>query len=229
MLRGTAVILICAVLVSWAGSTHKVNFRKQMVPVRMAGNIGKTLLVSPFEVSVAEWSRCSRAKVCKHQPVSSRDENVPVTGVNWFDVNQYITWANSQSGGRLRLPTHEEWRWLNRDLQKPEAPPAFTDPRLAWAANYGGDPGAEGPVKPRGSFSRTSDGISDLDGNVWEWTSTCAKPTLNGSDPSFCAAYVAEGEHEAAISIFVRDPRSGGCTTGTPPAHIGFRLVANVE
>jgi formylglycine-generating enzyme required for sulfatase activity len=225
MLRGVAAILLGAVLVSWPGSHHNATFLEHMVPVTMLDDATRTLLVTPFEVTQAEWQHCVRDSGCSHK-LSASKANMPVTGVNWFDVNEYITWANAQSEGRLRLPTRAEWHWLNRELQKPEAPPAFTDPRLAWAANYGNERVVEGPVKPRGSFSKTSDGVSDLDGNVWEWTSTCAKPLPNGSDPSYCPAYVAEGEHEAAIAIFVREPASGGCATGTPPSHVGFRLVS---
>ena len=29
----------------------------------------------------------------------------------------------------------------------------------------------------------------------------------------------------AMLSVFVRDPASGGCAAGTPPANVGFRLV----
>jgi formylglycine-generating enzyme required for sulfatase activity len=228
MLRGVATILVGTLTFLWSGALHTTTFQEHMVPIRLAGKVGKTLLVSPFEVTVAEWNLCVRDRGCSQQPIA-RTADMPVTGVNWFDVSEYITWSNEQSGRKLRLPTREEWRWLNRELQRPEATPAFTDSRLAWAANYGSEPVTEGPVRPKGSFSKTSDGISDLDGNVWEWTSTCAKPLLNGSDPTYCPAYVAQGEHEAAVSIFVREPSSGGCTTGTPPSHVGFRLVTDIE
>jgi hypothetical protein len=30
------------------------------------------------------------------------------------------------------------------------------------------------------------------------------------------------------LSIFVRDPASGGCSAGVPPANIGFRLVRDL-
>ena len=47
------------------------------------------------------------------------------------------------------------------------------------------------------------------------------------NEPQRCPAYLAEGLHEAAVSVFVRDPVVGGCALGTPPANIGFRLVAD--
>jgi len=34
-----------------------------------------------------------------------------------------------------------------------------------------------------------------------------------------------EGAHRAYMTDFIRDPRSGGCAAGVPPANLGFRLV----
>ncbi len=229
MLRGTAFVLAIGAMALAASLMPGPTLKTDLVPVRMA-NPAQVLLVAPHEVTVAEWNACFTDGACSYSPKSRvKNSNMPVTEVNYFDVNEYITWINAMNGKTLRLPTSEEWTWLNRSLQKPPLPPAFTDPRLAWAADYLKRPVASGPVKPAGTFSTTADGISDLDGNVWEWTSTCAKPLRNGSDPDDCPAYVAEGEHEAAISIFVREPASGGCATGTPPTHVGFRLVADVQ
>ena len=40
-----------------------------------------------------------------------------------------------------------------------------------------------------------------------------------------CGVRVVEGLHRAYMSNFVRDGKSGGCAVGTPPEHLGFRLV----
>jgi hypothetical protein len=80
-------------------------------------------------------------------------------------------------------------------------------------------------LRPRGSFKLSPDGIADLDGNVWEWTSGCANPAFAHDT---CPAFIAMGEHEAVVPIFVRDPASGGCATGIPPANLGLRLVSDM-
>jgi formylglycine-generating enzyme required for sulfatase activity len=210
-----------ALALSWPGAARDAGFRAQMLPIAIAGH---TLQVSRYEVTVASWRRCFADGGCPHMPASSSvSDQLPVTGVNWFDVNEYLEWANTREGGSLRLPTLAEWRVIARTLAHEKPAPLFTDPRLAWAANYGQETAQSGPLRIVGSFSTTSEGISDLDGNVWEWTSSCAKPGFGDQ----CPAYVAAGEHEAAVSVFVRDPASGGCAMGTPPAHLGFRLVAD--
>lgn len=225
MLRSTIAIVLGAVATSWAGLPLDRSFRDQMVPVEMASDAGQTIYVSVYEVTVSAWEQCYKERACSHAPPASPlRKAAPVTGVNWFDVQDFIAWARARSGLKLRLPTLAEWRELDGSLAKPKPAPLFTDPRLSWAANYGQEDSPGGPVRASGSFSTTPDGISDLDGNVWEWTSTCYKPGLNSKD---CPAFVASGAHEAAVPVFVGNPASGGCATGTPPAHLGFRLVAD--
>jgi hypothetical protein len=38
---------------------------------------------------------------------------------------------------------------------------------------------------------------------------------------------LVEGRHRAYMPDFIRDARAGGCSVGTPPSAIGFRLVLN--
>ena len=228
MLRSVVSVMLSTLVISWTGLPYDASFHETMVSVRVHGVSGKTLLVSRVEVTVADWQRCVYEKGCSHMPKTAGSEmHKPITGVNWFDVNEYLDWANARSGGGLRLPTREEWRWLNRSLVKPKPAPLFADPRLAWAAEYGQEKSPGGPVRTSGSYSTTSDGIADLDGNVWEWTITCASPGFDGKDVGYCPAYVVEGEHESVMPVFVRNPAAGGCATGTPPTYLGFRLVSS--
>lgn len=219
-----AVAFVVSVLAIWPAAAAEINLKPKLIPVALVDNGGRVLQVSRFEVTVASWRQCFISGGCSYLPVSpSAAGQLPVTGVNWFDVNEYVLWTNSRNGGELRLPTLAEWREIARSLVHEKPAPLFTDPRLAWAATYGQETTQTGPPRRIGAFSTTPDGVSDLNGNVWEWTSSCAK--LGFGD--LCPAYIAAGEHEAAISVFVRDPGSGGCATGTPPTHLGFRLVSD--
>ena len=44
-----------------------------------------------------------------------------------------------------------------------------------------------------------------------------------------CGVRVVEGAHRSYMTDFIRDPRSGGCAAGVPPANLGFRLVAETS
>lgn len=218
-------IFTALIAVSLAATPFLVDSKSDrgMVPVRLAG---KSLAVAVNEVTVAQWQACVENQACDAVAAPGPDADVwPVTGVNWFDVQAYITWVNAAEGRRFRLPTFDEWRLISRKLGQAKRKPLFDDPRMAWAANYGQENTPGGPVRPQGAWSTSNDGIHDLDGNVWEWTASC---TSAAQDPTRCAAMHVMGAHDAVMSVFVRDPASGGCATGKPPTHIGFRLVEDL-
>lgn len=186
---------------------------------------GVALAVGVREVTRREWQACAEAGACPGLPALAApgEPDKPMTGVNHFDVQAYLGWASARDGIRYRLPTAVEWTAFAAALPRKPYAELFSDPRLAWAANYGSMEKVSGIVQPSGSFGAMPNGLSDLGGNVWEWTSSCIRDDI---EPSRCPAFKAEGLHEAVVSVFVRDPASGGCAVGAPPANIGFRLVA---
>jgi formylglycine-generating enzyme required for sulfatase activity len=179
------------------------------------------------EVTTAQWRQCFEDKACEYMPERGRgatDDEYPVTDVNWFDVSEFIAWARQHSGQDVRLPTAEEWQSASHI--KPLKPKLlFDDPRLDWAAEYGALPKMDPTLRRAGFFGATPEGATDFLGNVWEWTSSCASSGFKGADADFCPAFRVLGEHEAKLSVFTRDPATGGCAIGTPPSHVGFRLV----
>lgn len=183
-----------------------------------------SLLVMTREVTRREWKACAEAGACEdltgHIPAHEPDK--PMTGVNRFDVETYIAWRNNQGGYSYRLPTVAEWTEIAAALPRKPYRKLFDDPRLAWAADYGAMEKVSAVVQPTGSFGTLPNGISDLGGNVWEWTGSCAR---EGIADDRCPAYRVEGSHQSVLSVFVREPATGGCAAGTPPANIGFRLV----
>ena len=183
---------------------------------------GARLLVGTREVTRQQWQACVKAGACEAIGNAKQTaSDMPMTGVNHLDAEAYIAWINDASGLDYRLPSADEWKVIAAELPRPAYARRFTDPRLEWAANYGAMQRVSSVVKPSGTFGTYGNGISDLAGNVWEWTSTCTP----GADETRCPAYVAEGLHEAIVPLFVREPAAGGCATGAPPANVGFRLV----
>ena len=201
-----------------------------LVPVTIDAKNGQTLLVARHEVTIGEWQRCFEEGGCSFLPkpgFGATGAGFPVTGVNWFDVNEYVAWASRRSGLAMRLPTLAEWNGISHEVPFKKRPKLFSDPRLAWAADYGTTFASSPQLKSSGSFSHTREGVSHLDGNVWEWTATCASTGFEGEVIVHCPAFIAVGEHEAVVSVFIRNPAIGGCASDTPPHHLGLRLVAN--
>jgi formylglycine-generating enzyme required for sulfatase activity len=192
-------------------------------------SVSPSLKVMRHEVTIAQWRQCYVEKACSEMPnrgLGASDDEFPVTGVNWFDVREYMAWARQRSGLKLRLPTIEEWR-LASHLAMAEPKLLFDDPRLAWAAEYGTEKKQDPTLRRAGGFGVTPEGTTDFAGNVWEWTSSCASKGFVDKDADYCPAFKVAGEHEAVLSVFVRDPAIGGCSSGVPPIHLGLRLVVS--
>ncbi|MFO1033374.1 MAG: SUMF1/EgtB/PvdO family nonheme iron enzyme [Hyphomicrobiales bacterium] len=220
MLRSGAWLCLALLATSLAGPGQG-HQDIAMVPVALGARV---LNVARHEVTVADWNSCVVAGACDSLAPRVADTiRTPMTGINWFDVQDYLAWHNRTHATQVRLPTADEWRAVSRKPEPVPRKPLFDDPRLAWAANYGQEETPRGPVRLQGAWGETPNGIADMDGNVWEWTSTCASPGAADN----CPAMTVMGAHRTAISVFVRDAASGGCATGLPPTHIGFRLVAD--
>ncbi|MEQ8664206.1 MAG: SUMF1/EgtB/PvdO family nonheme iron enzyme [Rhodospirillales bacterium] len=191
-----------------------------------AGTSGD-IYVAKYEVTVAEWNRCNDAGACSLR-LKTRGgldpATTPATGLNWLDTREYVAWINRRARHPLRLPTRREWNDMAASVLPPKPDPIFTDPALRWAADYLTDRDYPRALRPSGTFSESREGVFDLDGSVWEWTSECYhENTLT----EHCAAFWAGGLHLSVLSIFTRDPARGGCAVGAPPAHLGMRLVSD--
>ena len=199
--------------------------------VRVSLPSGAVLYVQRTEVTMRDWARCHDEGGCSLGIRSPRDgKEYPATGVSFVDAQEYIAWINARSGPQFRLPTKAEWYAL-ADEVLPETPdPIFTAPELRWASAYLMEaPGVDRALHPTGEFSTTSTGVQDLDGNVWEWTQDCYDGDAARTDPASCPAFIMGGLHESVMFYLVRDPANGGCASGLPPAHLGFRLVTETR
>lgn len=227
-----ALLVFAAVLLGaaqmWRGGLHDPALLPEMAASPVTLSTGARLYVQKYEVSVAEWNRCHDQGACtmKLRVRPGQDpELTPASGLSHVDVGEYIGWINDATGASFRLPSLTEWTGMAASVLPDESDPIFTDPSLTWASTYLTEGLAPRALKPRGSFSTSPEGIADLDGSVWEWTQECFAGASGESDPSRCPAFYVGGEHVAAMSYLIRDPARGGCAVGSPPAHLGMRLV----
>lgn len=195
----------------------------------------KPLAIMKHQVSSAEYQACVDDGICR-----ALDRRVavvtdrPAVQVSWHDANTYASWLSQKTGERYRLPSDEEWAFAAGSKFADDALPVDNDdPSKRWIARYERESGRNRDGDPRafGSFGVNENGLADLGGNVWEWTSTCfirhrlddAGETI--SSTANCGVRVVEGQHRSYVTDFIRDARAGGCAVGVPPDNLGFRLV----
>ena len=196
----------------------------------------RPLSIMQHQVGAADYQRCVDEAACR-----ALDRNVPIAidrpavEVSWHDADAYAAWLSRKTGEHYRLPTDAEWAFAAGSKFADDGLPVDdNDPSKRWITRYERE-SDRGPDDTEahafGSFGANENGLLDVGGNVWEWTSTCfvrsvlddAGETISNS-PN-CGVRVAEGQHRAYVTDFIRDARAGGCAAGVPPSILGFRLL----
>jgi formylglycine-generating enzyme required for sulfatase activity len=104
------------------------------------------------------------------------DSLLPVTGVTYQEAQEYCAWRHPEGG---RLPTEEEWEAAARGLGGRAFPWGEV-----WSPTVANTESARrtGPAQVRHfPGGTTPEGVHDLIGNVWEWTSTPIAPYPGGA------------------------------------------------
>jgi sulfatase modifying factor 1 len=107
---------------------------------------------------------------------AAKDDH-PVTQVSWNDAQAYCEWAGK------RLPTEIEWEYAARDAGADNSYCPWGDcsreNRIQNANTWQGqyptqNTEADGYryTSPVGAFDTTALGLTDMSGNVWEWTAS---------------------------------------------------------
>jgi formylglycine-generating enzyme required for sulfatase activity/tRNA A-37 threonylcarbamoyl transferase component Bud32 len=122
------------------------------------------------EVTVGEYQRFVATGRAAAPWTARPDSMLPVAGVRLAEAQSYCAWRYPNGG---RLPTEEEWEAAARGIEGRRYPWG-----REWnpnAANVGARRSSSSPV---GSYpeGRTPEGVDDLIGNVWEWTSSPFRP-----------------------------------------------------
>ena len=121
----------------------------------------------------------------------------PVVCVSWNDAQAYLAWLSAQTGEAYRLPTEAEWEYAAR-AGTTTARFWGDDPHQACdyanVADQTQGPGGVFQVNqhlcrdghwypaPVGSYRPNPWGLSDMLGNVWEWTCSAFEETYGGSE-----------------------------------------------
>jgi formylglycine-generating enzyme required for sulfatase activity len=157
--------------------------------------------------------------------------NRPVVGVCWFEARAYCAWLSVQTGQLYRLPSEAEWEAAARGLEGRPWPWPGADFDTRRCNTFESHIRTTTPV---GLFADgdTPEGISDLAGNVAEWTASSYRsyPTV----PEESAAPDAGGRRVLRGGSWGSDRRNARCSyryldllPDSRGSDIGFRVLCS--
>ena len=146
-------------------------------------------------------------------PGFSQTNRHPVVCVSWNDAQQYVSWLSRTTGATYRLPTEGEWGSAaggsgsgcsvnGGDAQLlPYLRRQSTGVNWQWPEGSGPScAGSDGALFTAsvGSYGSNGVGLSDMVGNVWEWTEgcwngDCVRRVVRGGSWANAAAVVGPG------------------------------------
>lgn len=171
-------------------------------------------------------------------PVAEDDH--PVTQVSWHDAEAYARWAGK------RLPTEIEWEHAARGARNARAPYSWGDSLVSggqhrantWQGDFPlHDTGEDGYryASPVGSFGETVLGLTDMGGNVWEWTADWFRPYAERDLPFTADASserVQRGGSFLCHPSYCHGYRVSARSHSTPETslfHVGFRCAQDLS
>ena len=168
---------------------------------------GGRLALGRYEVTVGEYRPFVSAtggtgddRWRDHDMFRQTDRH-PVVYVSWDDARAYVSWLSRTTGMTYRLPTEAEWE------------------RAADGSPTGcGDRAGTCQVGTNGTNAA---GLSDMVGNVWEWTSDCWEGD--------CGRREVRGGSWLSLAEALRPGARSGLTAGYRFVNGGFRVSSDLR
>jgi len=176
------------------------------------------------EVTISDYQRFVEAGLAQATWESNASPRLPVMGVLQAEAASYCAWKHADGG---RLPTEEEWEAAARGTGERAYPWGNSwDSTAANVASPDGRPVAVGSF-PRG---RTPEGMEDMIGNVWEWTSSPFTP-YDGVASDTGLYVIRGGAHNSLVEVATAYYR-GRARAVSPRSHLaatGFRCAMSAR
>jgi formylglycine-generating enzyme required for sulfatase activity len=204
------------------------------------------IITQPFymqttEVTLSQWRGLMGSGFLLHRP---GPPNSPVSGISWFDSQDFLKKLNALKEGRYRLPTEAEWEyaaragsttaysWGNR-IDCSRALYANSRFGVKTCLDAHPDLAQEGPA-PVKSFAPNKWGLYDMHGNVWEWVQDwfAAYPNTQVTDPQGPPDgedRVRRGGGWYSPGYACRSANRAYSHPGTREVTIGFRVVRELK
>jgi formylglycine-generating enzyme required for sulfatase activity len=155
----------------------------------------------------------------------------PVMGICLFEAMAYARWLHAQCGRPVRLPVEAEWEAAARGRERRRWPWGEAAPERC---HMNAEPARLRCTSPVGVFVQgdTPDGLTDLAGNLWHWTTSAytkglVASALITSAPDGLARRAVRGGSWDVPTVACRPSRREGDAPVARFNYLGFRLVSS--
>ena len=211
------------------GSPASEQGRARDEPFPHAVKIAHAFAIGVYEVTIGEWAACVRDKACR--PIadwSKENPNplIPATGISFEDAQAYVAWLSVQSGLAYRLPTESEWEYADRAGTASTFPWGDeitpSDANYDQTASYRGSSTApyRGYPEAVNAYPPNGFGLYQMNGNVWEWTDSCADAA--------CRARIARGGSFQSTPGELRAANRFSLAAAKRRDDLGLRVVRDI-
>jgi formylglycine-generating enzyme required for sulfatase activity len=188
--------------------------------------IHNPLYLGTYPVTQREWEA-----VMGDKPSGFKGDDLPVGGVSWDDVQEFIKMLNEKEGtNKYRLPSEAEWEYACRAGTTTRYSFGDLESKLGDYAWY--DDNSDDKTHPVGQKEHNPWGLYDMHGNVWEWVQDEYHDSYDGAPTDGSAWEVGDGAYRVArgggwsrnargCRSAVRDPNDPRYRGGD----LGFRIL----
>ena len=176
---------------------------------------GGRLALGRYEVTVGEYRAFAAAtdgggddcigSDSWRDPGFLQTDRHPVACVSWDDAQAYVSWLSRTTGARYRLPTEAEWERAAAGSQR--------GCDIERTRNRG--------TCSVGSYGSNAAGLSDMVGNVYEWTEDCYEGD--------CFRRVQRGRSWSGYAVDMRPGARFGAIAGFRYFTNGFRVARTLD
>ena len=217
------------------------RFRRFVEATRYVTDAERVGDAGVFDMEARQWTLVPGA--AWHRPHGpggpAAPDDHPVTQVSWNDAVAFARWEGK------RLPTEAEWEHAARGGRDAREPYAWGTalvqdgaPRAnTWQGSFPAhNTGEDGHIftSAVGTFGKTPLGLTDMGGNVWEWTADWYRPYADRERafvPTPASERAQRGGSFLCHESYCHGYRVSGRSHSTPETalfHVGFRLVKDL-